>query len=230
MNGLSDKGKPNALVIGSSGTIADALIKQLGHTHRVATISHKQTDYTEPAFEQARKEFASFGVFDRIVCCAGILHDSKVTPEKNLKQVSAEGLEHYFRVNTIVPMLCLKHFYPLLDRNKPSVFACLSAMVGSITDNRLGGWYGYRSSKAALNMLVKNTAIEVARSNKLARIVAIHPGTTVSVLSAPFSAKVKSENYYTPQQSADRIITVMNNLETEDSGIFLNWNGERLQW
>ena len=230
MNQPLDTGKPNALVIGSNGTIASALIEELARTHRVATLSRQQTDYTEPSLQKVSEELSALGGFDRIICCVGILQDSEVSPEKNLKQVTAAGLAHYFQVNSKVPMLCLKHFHALLSRKQPSVFACLSAMVGSIEDNQLGGWYGYRSSKAALNMLLKTTAIEVARTNKNARIVAIHHGTTVSALSAPFAANVKQENYYTPQQSASRIIKVMQELGSEDNGRFFNWNGEQLPW
>ena len=228
----SDKlqSKLKVLIIGSNSCIAQALITELEQTHQVVTLSREQTDYSEASLAQHYRQFATIGVFDRIICCTGILHDQQVSPEKNLKQVNAPGLAHYFQVNTIVPMLCLKHFHSLLDRKNGAVFACLSAMVGSIKDNRAGGWYGYRSSKAALNMLVKTTAIEVARSNKTASIVAIHPGTTISDLSAPFAGNVSKEKYYTPQQSAKRIISVMANLSSKDSGAFLNWNGEPLPW
>lgn len=230
MNESADINKPNALVIGSNGTIGKALIEQLSATHQVATLSRQKTDYSESSLQEAAREFAALGDFDRIVCCIGVLQDSLVSPEKNLNQVTAAGLEYYFKVNTILPMLCLKYFHSLLSRQRTSVFACLSAMVGSIEDNKLGGWYGYRSSKAALNMLVKTTAIEVARVNKNARIIAVHPGTTESELSAPFAANVKQENYYTPTQSANRIVSVMQQLGKDDSGSFYNWNGAKLPW
>lgn len=222
--------KPNALVIGSNGAIAQALIELLGQTHQVATLSRQNTDYSEASLQEAFRGFSSLGDFDYIICCAGVLKDEIVRPEKNSKQVTAQGLAHYFQINSIVPMLCLKHFHPLLSRKKASVFVCLSAMVGSIEDNHLGGWYGYRSSKAALNMLIKTTAIEVARSNKNARIIAVHPGTTVSELSAPFAANVKQGNYYTPRKSASRILKVMTKLDSQDTGSFFNWNGEKLPW
>ena len=222
--------KPNALVIGSHGAIAQALIEQLGHTHQVVTLSRQNNDYSEASLQEAFREFSALGDFDQIICCAGVLQDEIVSPEKNLKQVTAQGLAHYFQINTIVPMLCLKYFHGLLSRENASAFACLSAMVGSIEDNHLGGWYGYRSSKAALNMLIKTTAIEVARSNKNARIIAVHPGTTVSGLSAPFASNVKKGNYYTPAQSASRILKVMAQLGNQDSGLFFNWNGTKLPW
>ena len=230
MSVINNYVKPNALVIGSNSAIAKALIELLGTTHRVATLSRQHTDYSESSLQQAFRKFSELGDFDRIICCVGVLQNSIASPEKNLNQITAEGLEHYFRINSIIPMLCLKHFHPLLSRRSTSVFACLSAMVGSIEDNRLGGWYGYRSSKAALNMLVKTTAIEVARSNKNARVVAIHPGTTVSELSAPFSSNVKQQNYYSPQKTASRIVKVMQELGSEDNGLFFNWNGEKLAW
>ena len=230
MNTPADFLKPNALVIGSNGTIGRALFEQLAQTHRVSTLSRQQTDYTELSLQEHFRELSALGDFDRIVCCVGVLHDTSVSPEKNLQQVSAAALQHYFQINSIIPMLCLKVFHPLLSRQNASVFTCLSAMVGSIGDNRLGGWYGYRSSKAALNMLVKTTAIEITRTNKNARIIAVHPGTTVSELSAPFAANVAQDNYYTPQQSATRIIKIMDRLRAEDSGKFFNWNGDTLPW
>lgn len=222
--------KPKALVIGSNGTIGQALTKQLLLTHDVTSLSRNVINYSEHEIEKKAHDFTLEGNFSLIICCIGVLHDEQVSPEKSLKNISAEKLAHYFYVNTILPMLCLKHFSCLLEKNQPSVFVCLSAMVGSTRDNRLGGWYGYRSSKAALNSLIKTTSIELARSNKQAVIVAIHPGTTMGELSKPFTKNINPKKYYTPNQTAKRIISVVSNLQPSDSGSFINWDGTYLPW
>jgi NAD(P)-dependent dehydrogenase (short-subunit alcohol dehydrogenase family) len=118
----------------------------------------------------------------------------------------------------------------LLDKSEPSQFAFLSAMVGSIGDNRLGGWYGYRSSKAALNMIVKTASIEVSRSNKMAAFAVIHPGTTIGSLSKPFASGIPKNKYYTAEQSASRILSLTESLTPEQSGSFFNWDGSHLPW
>ena len=221
----------NALVIGSHGAIGSALVDQLGSRYQVHTLSRETCDYTEQGLAQQYQALADFGSFQRIVCTIGVLQDDTgLSPEKNLRQVSASGLSRYFEINTILPMLCLKHFHALLPKDQPGVYASLSAMVGSIGDNSLGGWYGYRSSKAALNMLTKTSAIEIARARNQAAIITVHPGTTVSELSKPFSRNVAADKYYSPQESASRIGAVMDSVSAADTGNFYNWNGERLPW
>ena len=153
-----------------------------------------------------------------------------MSPEKRLSQLNTDALTEYFRINTVIPSLCLRFFHKLLDKQSSSKFVFLSAMVGSIGDNQLGGWYGYRSSKAALNMMVKTASIEVKRSNKKACLAVIHPGTTQGPLSKPFSAGVSKDKYYTPAQSAQRIIELSESLEAEQTGQFFNWDGSLLPW
>lgn len=222
--------EPNALVIGASSAIGKAIADQLAPTNNVYTLSRASTDYSEPSLADYATELAQMGPFQRIINCIGTLHDDTVQPEKNLRQIDADKLAHYYHVNTILPTLCIKHFHRLLDKETTSVFATLSAMVGSIGDNRLGGWYGYRSSKAALNMVVKTAAIEVRRLNKQACFVAIHPGTTQSELSAPFAKNVKRDRYYEPEQSAARILDVLATMTPEQTGSFLNWDGSVIEW
>ena len=126
--------------------------------------------------------------------------------------------------------MCIKYFVELLDKKNASQFVVLSAMVGSISDNKLGGWYGYRSSKAALNMIVKTAAIEITRSNKSACLAVIHPGTTQGALSKPFSSGISKDKYYTPAQSAERVWSLTQNLHSEQTGSFFNWDGSELPW
>lgn len=219
-----------ALIIGSNGTIGRALVAQLATDYEVHTLSREQTDYTEPSLAEIARDLRSVGEFDLIISCIGVLHNERLQPEKRLAQLNQAGLEEYFRINTIVPSLCIKHFSGLLSKSSNSAFLLLSAMVGSITDNRLGGWYGYRSSKAALNMMVKTASIELARTHKRACIAAVHPGTTMGELSKPFSSRVAKDKYYSPEQTAQRIAALADNLNADSSGHFFNWDGQELAW
>ena len=171
------------------------------------------------------------GHFELIICCIGALHFDQFMPEKRLSQVREEALLAYFRVNSVLPMLCIQAFAPLLSKEIPtSKFICLSAMVGSIAENQLGGWYGYRSSKAALNMLVKTAALELQRTHKNVALVALHPGTTQGPLSKPYASKVAPSKYYTPEQSATRIVHIADTLTPANNGQFLNWDGREILW
>lgn len=222
--------KQSALIIGANSAVGTAIAEQLTTSYNVHQLSRANSDYSEQSLSHCAETLGEQGPFRFIVSCIGILHDEVVAPEKNLRQIDADKLAHYFYVNTILPTLCLKHFHRLLDNQSTAVFALLSAMVGSIGDNRLGGWYGYRSSKAALNMVIKTAAIEVGRGNKCACVVAIHPGTTISDLSAPYIKNVAANRLYTPQQSASRLIKVMSNIDANHSGSFLNWDGTVIPW
>ena len=161
-----------------------------------------------------------------IVLATGFLHTPDQMPEKRLADLDATALERSFRVNTIGPALVLRHFAPLLARQR-SVMALLSAKVGSIGDNRLGGWYGYRASKAALNMVVKTAAIELRRSHPGAVLVALHPGTVSSALSRPF----RGEEIGRPAAvAAAQMLTTLDALQAEDSGSFVAYDGKSLPW
>ena len=160
-----------------------------------------------------------------VIHCAGILHEPGLQPEKSLRQCKAEALQRLFAVNSIGPLMAAKAIIPLLPKQQPAHFAVLSAMVGSIGDNRLGGWYGYRASKAALNQLLRTLSIECRRTHPELCITAIHPGTTDTGLSAPFQANVKPGKLYTAAQSANRILEVVLAGQPEESGRFVNWNG-----
>lgn len=165
-----------------------------------------------------------------VLVATGLLHDAArgLAPEKSLHALDGAAMAQLFAVNTIGPALIAKHVLPRLPRDRRAVFAVLSARVGSITDNRLGGWHAYRASKAALNMLIRNFAIELARSHPQAIVVGLHPGTVDSALSAPFQRGVAPERLFTPEQSAKHLLAVIAGLTPADSGHLFAWDGERL--
>jgi NAD(P)-dependent dehydrogenase (short-subunit alcohol dehydrogenase family) len=165
-----------------------------------------------------------------VINCVGVLHDGKFQPEKGLRQIDADRLLRYFQVNSISAILLAKHLQPLFKHSELSLFATISAKVGSIGDNALGGWYGYRASKAALNMLMKTTAIEYKRTCPHNIIALFHPGTTDTGLSKPFQRNVPPEKLFSPAQTVNYLLTVIGGLTPQDSGEFFSWNGDRLPW
>ena len=158
----------------------------------------------------------------------GVLQDTRTQPERTWRHLDPEQLTHAFAVNAIGPALLMKHFLPLLARDGKAVFATLSAKVGSIGDNRLGGWYGYRASKAALNQFVHTAAVELARTHPRSICVALHPGTVDTPLSAPHAKR--GLEVRTPAAAASLLIGVLERLTTADNGQFLSYTGERLPW
>lgn len=165
-----------------------------------------------------------------VIYCVGILHDGDMQPEKSLKQISEHQLLTYFQVNSIGAVLIAKHILPLMKHPENSVFASISAKVGSIEDNFLGGWYGYRASKAALNMFIKTTSIEYSRRSSKTVVVALHPGTTDTKLSKPFQKNVPAGKLFSPEKTVNQLVKIMNNLKIEDSGKFFSWDGTKLPW
>lgn len=162
-----------------------------------------------------------------VLVATGLLHDPArgIAPEKSWKALDGAAMAEVFAANTIAPALIAKHMLPLLPRDRRAVFAVLSARVGSIGDNRLGGWHSYRASKAALNMLVRNFAIELRRSHPQALAVALHPGTVDSRLSAPFQRGVAAGKLFSPDQSAGYLLDVLDRLTPGDSGGLYAWDG-----
>ena len=165
-----------------------------------------------------------------VIYCVGILHEGNFQPEKSLRQIVPEHLVRYFQVNSIGAILLAKHIMPLLRHKENSLFAAISAKVGSIGDNRLGGWYGYRASKAALNMFLKTISIEYTRRCPKTIVVALHPGTTDTDLSQPFQANVPPGKLFPVSKTTKQLIEVMTNLELKDSGEFFSWDGSPLPW
>lgn len=222
----------NIAVVGASGAMGSAFTKILSDKYPDALLypfsqhGKHRIDYSkEDSIAAAAERASQDQPLDLVIVANGILHDGDIMPEKSLKELSAEKFHRLFEVNTITPALIAKHFLPQLNRDHPSIFAALSARVGSISDNRLGGWYAYRSSKTALNMLIRNAAIETGRRNKQAIIVALHPGTVDSDLSRPFQGNVPDGKLFTPEYAAQKLSQVLQNLTSDQSGKCFAWDG-----
>jgi NAD(P)-dependent dehydrogenase (short-subunit alcohol dehydrogenase family) len=228
-----------ALVVGASGAIGGALVDALRADARcggVTALSRQGvppvdlTDEDQVAAAAARlQEQAPFHL---LVCATGVLQAGGRAPEKRLADIDAATLARLFAVNAVGPMLFIKHFHDLLPLRERGLLAVLSARVGSIGDNRKGGWYGYRASKAALNMLLKTAAIEVARRRPLAVLTALHPGTVRSGLSAPIiGISTAMSEALAPAASARHLLGVLDDLPAEGaSGGFVAWDGAPIPW
>ncbi len=225
-----------AIVLGSSGGIGGALAAQLHSSgygvHRLARSPAPlalAVDITDERSIAAAAEALSPGApYQMIIVASGMLQNDRARPEKSYRDLRAETLLDYFAVNAVGPALVAKHFIPLLPANGRCIFAFLSARVGSISDNVLGGWYGYRASKAALNMLVKTLAIELNRTRPEAVCVALHPGTVDTGLSKPFQKNVAKDRLFAPHFAAERLIEVVEQLTPSDSGECFAWDGRRI--
>jgi NAD(P)-dependent dehydrogenase (short-subunit alcohol dehydrogenase family) len=165
-----------------------------------------------------------------VINCVGTLHEGTLQPEKSLGQIDSEQLLHYFQVNSIAAVLLAKHLLPLFRHRERSLFATLSAKVGSTSDNHLGKWYGYRASKAALNTFMRTVAIKYSRRNFQTIVVLLHSGTTDTHLSRPFQKNVPAEKLFSVERTVIQLLAVMEKLEERDSGQFLSWDGSRLPW
>ena len=225
-----------AIVIGSSGGIGSALLGRLSSQPRFSAVlglgrgSSPPLDLTdEESIAGAARHVAGLaGDVRLIIDSSGILHGDRLSPEKSWRDLDAAQMARAFAVNAIGPALLMKHFLPLLPRQGRSVFATLSARVGSIGDNRLGGWYSYRASKAALNQFVRTAAIELGRRQPAALCVALHPGTVATSLSSPF---VKADlDVQTPDQAAGRLLDVIDRLPPGSSGGFFDHRGDPVPW
>jgi NAD(P)-dependent dehydrogenase (short-subunit alcohol dehydrogenase family) len=170
------------------------------------------------------------GKLHLVVNCAGILHERTLQPEKSLKHINPEHLLRYFQVNSISSLLLAKHLLPLFRHGEKSLLAAISAKVGSIGDNQLGGWYGYRASKAALNMFMRNVAIEYRRTSPRTIVVMLHPGTTDTRLSQPFQKNVPAGKLFSVERTVSQLLEVMENLDEGDSGQLFSWDGSHLPW
>lgn len=185
----------------------------------------------EEQIAQCCKQIQSaVGQLHWVINCVGILHEGDLRPEKALRQLNAEQLSRYFLVNSIGPALLAKHVMPLLKHSDQSIFATISAKIGSIGDNRLGGWYGYRASKAALNMFMRTASIEYRRRSPNTIIVTLHPGTTDTKLSEPFQRNVPPEKLFSVDRTVSQLLAVLDGLESENSGQFFSWDGSLLPW
>ncbi len=224
-----------ALVFGSSGGIGTAFLSALTDSSyfkmvigfsRQSSIPIDITD--ERSLKQAAEAAAAAGEIRFVIDATGYLHDKNQRPEKTWRELDMQMLRTSFAINAIGPALLIKHLLPRMPRTGKSVFATLSARVGSIGDNNLGGWYGYRASKAALNQIVRTASIELARRAPDAICVALHPGTVDTRLSAPFAKQ--GLQVQTPAAAAAHLLNVLDGLNKEDNGGFFDWRGVPVPW
>lgn len=230
-----------ALVVGTGG-IGEAISERLqqrfpdltlvtagregGTRHQVQLDLESDADLglLAPALQQ-------FGKPLRLVFnCSGRLHGPGLKPEKRLTQVTREALAEQFSINAFAPVLLAKAVEPLFERDRPVHFASLSARVGSISDNRTGGWYAYRAAKSAQNQLLKTLSVEWSRRWPNATVTLLHPGTTDTALSKPFQSFVPPEKLFSPERAADQLLTVLSTQTPQQSGSFLAWDGQPIDW
>ena len=233
------------VIVGASGTIGRAFVKlyqQMMPEITCFALSRQiqksiQSEIElccdlkdEQSIVDAAKVIQAAGPVKQVIVATGVLHDAYCQPEKSWSHLSMEALSHVFAINTFGPALLAKHFLPLLDQQQPSLMALLSARVGSIGDNRLGGWYAYRASKAALNMLIKTFSIELARTNKQAAVIGLHPGTVDSGLSQPFQRNVPQGKLFSPEFAVEKMQQVLAQVRVGDSGKILAWDGQVIEY
>jgi NAD(P)-dependent dehydrogenase (short-subunit alcohol dehydrogenase family) len=232
-----------ALIVGASGGLGSALVRELAQTaeySRVYALSRRGASVEPPHGLEgdptcpedlgrvAARLADEVDAIDLMITCVGTLHDGlSLKPEKALRDLDSPSLQRLVHVNAFAPLAAISAFAPLLRRSNGAIAATLSAMVGSIGENRLGGWYAYRMSKAALTMGLRNAAIELGRYRPGPVVVAIHPVTTLTPLSEPF---LRNHRHRPPADSARHILAVIRQLGPEDNGRFLNWDGSEIPW
>lgn len=240
-----------AVVAGATGAIGQAMVDRLrsdpGIDHIVALarsvdrlaslyansdrITRLPCDITdEDCLARAVAATAGHGELRLLVIATGMLHHPGYQPERSWRKLDAAELQRNFMINSIGPAMLAKHFLPLVPRQGRSVIAALSARVGSIGDNRLGGWYGYRASKAALNQIIRCLAIDLGRTHPEAICVALHPGTVASPLSAPFTTSLAPERLFSPARAAAQLHAVLDSLTPAQSGGFFAWDGQPIEF
>lgn len=217
------------LIIGASGGIGAALASHArarGDDVTALSRSGQGLDITDPASVDATLG-ALTGPFEAVIVATGALSINGAQPEKSLRALTRSAFEDHFRLNAIGPALVLRHVARLMPRDRRAVFAALSARVGSIGDNRAGGWYAYRAAKAALNQIVHTGAIELARSNPHLACVVLHPGTVATGLTEAYAARHPA---VPPQTAATNLWRVMDGLTPRDTGQFQDWAGQSIPW
>ena len=236
------------LVIGAGSAIGGALIERWSREDAQAILAVARSvdslsvveplgvqthlcDYTEAALAALAAQLQEQSAdIRRLIICNGVLQGQGYRPERALNQLKTSAMEQVFEVNTFLPMRVLASLTPVLKRGTAPRIAVLSARVGSIGDNGLGGWYSYRGSKAALNMMLRCAALEMRRINPAAKIMAYHPGTVDTPLSQPFQANVAPENLFSPARAAEALDTVLSCLEADGGLSYLDWRGENIPW
>ncbi len=228
-------------VFGAGGGIGSALVGALSeapNVHTVFAISRQGMngaqcvapvrciEYTDDNIGALARDLPEL---DLVICALGLLHGEGFGPEKSRRELSLENMQRVFHVNTFLPTLIAKQMLPKMRRDSKTVFAALSARVGSISDNRLGGWYSYRASKAALNMMIRTLAIEHGRRFKQSAVIGLHPGTVDTSLSKPFQSNVAKGKLFDPDFSAARLLDVIEKVDPLDSGKIFAWDGQEIQ-
>lgn len=222
-----------AVVIGATGGVGGAVARALAASGRFAVVHALSRSATgldledEASIAAAAAQVADGPAPSLVFIATGVLHHG-FEPERSWRALDADHMLRDYRINAVGPALVARHFLPLLPRDRPATFAALSARVGSIGDNRLGGWHSYRASKAALNMLLRNLAVEMGRTHPQAVVAGLHPGTVDTGLSAPFQRGVKPETLFTADYSAERLLAVIDGLKPADSGGVFAWDGARI--
>lgn len=230
---MADNQEQAAVIVGASGGIGAAaarLLRASGRFAIVHALSRSETGFDledEASIAEAAARVAEGPPPTLVFVATGVLHHG-FEPERGYRALTAEHMLRDYRINTAGPALVAKHFLPLTPRDRRAVFAALSARVGSIGDNRLGGWHGYRASKAALNMLVRNLAIEERRRNDRAIVVTLHPGTVDTALSRPFQNNVPKGQLSDPERAALQLLDVIEGLKVPDSGKLFDFQGEEV--
>jgi NAD(P)-dependent dehydrogenase (short-subunit alcohol dehydrogenase family) len=236
----------NILLIGASGGIAQAcldIILSADSVKQIITVSRSQMDvehqkqshyqvpdYDDENIQNICQKLPVDGV-DLVICTLGVLHDDNALfPEKKIEEVSSKSLTRYFQINSIIPALWLKHLVGKMRKKAESYIVLLSARVGSIGDNQLGGWYGYRASKSALNMLVKTAQVEYLRRCPGCELVLYHPGTVDTHLSKPFQRNVKPEKLFSPKFTAEKLLDIPNNKPDSTPPYYLDWQHKTINW
>ena len=230
-------------IIGSSGAIGRAFLdayiadKEISNIYSISRtevesnderIIHINIDVTDEVSVKAAASKIGENRLDKLIVATGILHTELFGPEKSIKDIKIENFVKIFSVNAFGPALIGKYFLPLMKKDKKSIAAFLSARVGSISENKLGGWYAYRASKSALNQIIKNFSIESKRTNPTGIIIGLQPGTVKSKLSEPFQKNVKKGKLLLPKDSVKSLIRVIENVMQNDSGKIFDWKGEEI--
>jgi NAD(P)-dependent dehydrogenase (short-subunit alcohol dehydrogenase family) len=247
INTLFSQTPLTVVIAGANGAIGGAILKQLQSMANVKQIYALQR-VAQPVADSRvnivscditnEHDLAAFNACLRLdnatvnllINATGLLHSVEIKPEKALSQLKLSALQQSFAVNAFAPLLLLQTVLPYLTKQSPAWVANLSARVGSISDNRLGGWYSYRAAKAAQNQLFKTASIELMRSHPLVTCLQLHPGTVNSALSKPFQSAVKANSLFTPEHSAACLLSVIASKSPADTGTFWDWNNTRIPW
>ena len=247
--------KSVAIVIGAGSSLGSAMIdqwqkdsaigqvfaisrRQISSQERIlsSSVHNIQCDYSEASIIKACEMIKllikqnQLGTISRICICNGVLHNNSIWPEKRIEELNTSNLLEVFSINSVIPILWLKSLIDLVKSKDNCIITVFNARIGSIGDNHSGGWYSYRASKAALNMLLKTAAIEYARRAKNVKLISFHPGTTDTELTKPFQGSVKKENLFTPEFVAEHLSKIMNQQDIDGELSFIDWENKAIVW